>query len=538
MPSVRALHSRREAIRLGVGAAGVALLAACGLREEDEAAPAVPGFTVLDAYSRAPGVRGGVLRLGALRGGGRTEAVWPLVYSALVGLDPRTNLLYGDLAQSVELRDPLSVAFTLHPELRFHPDEQSLANAITSEDVAREFAMRRAAGGFVFRQVVDEVLTPDLRTVVLTLRGPFAQLFDSLADTRAAGIRSSSRSPVTGEPLGSGPFVTASRDEGGDSFARNQLYHRSALPLLDGATLSVFDDAESLGEAFSDGRLDMLPADADQEAAVGREDIVLLARAGFGMLALGLSLLPEKGGRRVRSVAAFQDGRVREAVSLAIDREALTAQFGGRLSGPVGPAFVADALPRTELAGHRLYRHAPAEARSLLKAAEAEGLEFRVQTSTNLRQRALAESLIGQLDDAGFAARLLVQEPHDWEQDFRAGDFEATALDLASLATPDVGLRLHMSGGIDETFSPWGYSNPRYDQAVRGALGEIDPSLRAERSREAQRLLLDDVPAMFPLAVPDERTAIALRVGGYEFDAYGFNEGWLAPFWSMRPQPA
>jgi ABC-type transport system substrate-binding protein len=161
-----------------------------------------------------------------------------------------------------------------------------------------------------------------------------------------------------------------------------------------------------------------------------------------------------------------------------------------------------------------------------------------VQTSTNLRQRALAEALVRQLSDAGFAPRLLVQQPDDWERDFRAGDFEATALDLSAIATPDIGLRLHMSGGIDQTFSPWGYSNPRYDQAVRGALGQLDPSLRAEQSRAAQRLLLDDVPAMFPLIVPDEHTAAALRVGGYEFDAYGFNAGWLAPLWSVQPEPA
>ena len=219
---------------------------------------------------------------------------------------------------------------------------------------------------------------------------------------------------------------------------------------------------------------------------------------------------------------------------MAIDRESLAERFGGRVSGPVGPAFVADALPQTELAGHRLYRHAPAESRRLLEAADAEELDFRVQTSTNLRHRAFAEELVRQLGAGGFSPRLQVQEPHDWEPDFRAGDFEATALDLSSLATPDVGLRLHMSGGIDETFSPWGYSNPRYDQAVRGALAQIDPSLRAERAREAQRLLLDDVPAMFPLVVPDERTVIADRITGYEFDAYGFNEGWLVPFWSMR----
>ena len=89
---------------------------------------------------------------------------------------------------------------------------------------------------------------------------------------------------------------------------------------------------------------------------------------------------------------------MREAVSLAIDRRELVTQFGGRLSGPVGPAFAADALPQAELAGHVLYSHAPAESRRLLEAAEVAGLEFRVQTSTEVRQRALAEAIVQQLD--------------------------------------------------------------------------------------------------------------------------------------------
>ena len=43
---------------------------------------------------------------------------------------------------------------------------------------------------------------------------------------------------------------------------------------------------------------------------------------------------------------------------------------------------------------------------------------------------------------------------------------------------------------------------------------------------------------MLPLIVPDEQTSIAPGVRGYEFGAYGFNEGWLAPFWSMQPESA
>lgn len=527
-PPQPARYSRREVLRLGVGVIGAAFFVACG-GDELPVQPSVPRLSLIDEYAREGGERGGVLRLGTVRGMGRSETAWPFIYSPLLGLDPRSNLMYGDLAASVELRDPLTLAVTLRPELRFHPDQQSLAAALTSDDVRREFETRAAASEFVFSEVVERVETPNLATVVLHLRAPFGLLIDTLADPRAAGIRSESRSPVTGEPLGSGPFVTALRELAGDALGRNELYHRNGYPLLDGVSLLEVDDELALTEAFVAGDIDRLQGIVDEPP----EGQVVLERPGFGMLGLGLSLLGEKGGQRVRFLPAFQDGRVRRAVSMAIDRAELAELFDGQVSGPVGPAHRADALPDGELAADPLYTHDPGEARRLLEAAEVPGLAIRIQTPIDERPRALAKALEEQLDRAGFSALLLVQEPGDWGRAFEAGDFEATVLDLTELATPDLGLRLHTSTGIGGTFSPWGYSNPRYDSAVRDALGEVDPSLRAERSRVAQRLLLDDAPAMFPLVVPTERVSLRRALAGFEFDAYRFNEGWLAPRWSL-----
>lgn len=534
MPPTPARYSRREVLHLGLGAIGAALFVACG-GDEPEPTSSAPRLSLIDEYARESGARGGVLRLGTVRGHGRSEAIWPLIYSPLLGLDPRSNLMYGELAASVELRDPLTIAFTLRPELRFHPDEQSLAAALTSGDVRHEFDVRAGAGEFVFSEVVERVETPDLATVVVHLRAPFGLLIDTLADARAAGVRSEARSAVTGEPLGSGPFVTAVREPAGDALGRNELFHRNGFPLLDGVSLAEVEDERALTAAFVAGDIDLLRGVIDEAVDEAPEGQVVLDRSGFGMLGLGLSLLGEKGGKTVRSLAAFQDQRVRRAVSLAIDRAELAERFDGRISGPVGPAHRADALPEVELAAHPLYKPDRDEARRLLDAADASGLAVRIQTPTDERPRALAEALEQQLNEAGFSALLLVQESADWERAFRAGDFEATVMDLSDLRTPDLGLRLHTSGGVGGAFSPWGYSNPRYDAAVRSALGQLDPSLRAESARDAQRLLLDDVPAMFPLVVPFERVSLRRGLAGFEFDAYGFNEGWLAPRWSPAP---
>jgi len=142
--------------------------------------------------------------------------------------------------------------------------------------------------------------------------------------------------------------------------------------------------------------------------------------------------------------------------------------------------------------------------------------------------------IVDQLAAAGFEPRPLVQEPKVWQSSFAAGDFEAVVFELGGLATPDVGLRLHMTGGVDGRFSLWGYSNPVYDVAVRDALSALNPGERARKSRDAQRMLLNDVPAMFPIAAPVEQASIVNRLGGYEFDGYDFNAGWLSTAWELK----
>ena len=529
-------RSRREVLRLGAGlgagALGAALLAACGGQPPVVVTPSgvVPLRT--DVETAAAVTRGGQLRLGA-RSGGLLPALPPFVDAQLVAVDPRNGVVHADLAERVEMADPQTAVFTLRPELRFHPGTDGLAAALTAFDVLRDFVDRAEAGEFLFSDVVEAIDAPDARTLVLHLRGPFSLLFEFLGDPERGAVRAQTRSATLPRPLGAGPFVPVSSNGDGVVLAANPLYHRAGLPRLGGIAYSAAPDDRALARAFQRGSLDVYRPAGEQEPVTIDERAVLLGRPSHALRGLGLSMLPAKGGKAVRHVEAFQDRRVRRACSLALDRDALLALDGGLASGPVGPAFAADALAPAELAGHPLHQHEPAAARALLEAAGALDLAFHVQTPDVPALRGLGSLIVEQLAAAGFAPRPLVLEPAEWERNFRLGDFEATLFELSDLRTPDLGLRLHTSVGIDGDFSPWGYSNPVYDSAVNDALSEADPSLRANRSREAQRLLLEDVPAMFPLSATVEYALVDARVQGFEWDAYGFNEGWLAAHWSV-----
>ncbi len=535
-------YTRRDALQLGLGALGAALLAACS--DDDDAAdatastatPEATAVSLLDADPPPPSGESGILRQDLV---GEPQPPPGLSYSRLVSVDPRDATLHGDLAERVEQVGPLELLIQLRADAFFHPvPDDGTARPLDAGSVARDFEVRADAGEYLFNDVVAVVEAPEANMLRLRLRGPFALLFEFLGDPSAASIRAQSPSPL-GLPLGSGPFIPERSEGDAIVLRRHPLYHQPGLPLLDQVRLVSAEREQALDAAFESGALDVRTlTTADSLArASERSDASVLTRSTRRMRGLGLSLVGSKGGGNVRFHPAFQDDRVRRALFLALDRAELSERADGGAAppvGPVGPAHGADALPAEELAEHPIYQHDPGEAMKLLDAAGQRPLTFTLEAPNRDPLADLARRIARQLRLAGFRPELALVSPEDWQRDLAAGDFQSILFELDPVRTPDVGLRLHTSGGLDGAFSPWGYSNPVYDEAVRAALSALDPAERAARSRAAQRTLLDAVPALLPLPEPLERIALASSIGGYAYESYEFNEAWLGARWHIR----
>jgi ABC-type transport system substrate-binding protein len=338
--------------------------------------------------------------------------------------------------------------------------------------------------------------------------------------------------------LGSGPFVPTVRDANGVGLAANPLFYRSKQPLLQGAYVADTASGENLDAAFVAGDFDVRahPPDTKPGAAGNRDGAIVQKRASRRLRGLGLSLFPQKkgpAGGNVRFVEAFQDARVRLAISRALDYSALAGVDDGILSGPVGPAHQGDALPEADLLDHPLYQRDLDEVHKLLDAAGHTELGFAMEGPNTSSLRGVAALIDTQLREAGITPRINLLPPNDWQPLFLAGDFEAALFELDDLRTPDIGLRLHLTGGLTGNFSLWGYSDPVFDAAARPVFTEMDPRKRGELSRKAQDVLLDQVPAMFSISAPPEYASLAGEVRGYEYDAYEFNESRLASQWRL-----
>lgn len=532
-------YSRRDVLRLAGGISGLVSLSWYGLgcsTDVEQPVPAGP-ISLQSRQETFNGRHTGRLRLGVRRKSdysavplSRFEKM--LVYSRLIAVDPRDATIYSDLATHFEIVDSLKVVFRIRPNVFFHHDALGVAVPITSERIQRDFHRRAEDGTYLFSEVIERVTAPEANTLVVELRAPFAALFEFLSAPEA-GIRGESGYRTFLEPVGSGPFVPAGQDLSGYVLFANPNYYEVGYPRLEEISVLHLPKEVDLDGAFFAGQLDVRehPTIASLENARERADVRKVNRYSRSQRGLGLSLLPRKHGETTRYVQAFQDERVRRAISISLDRSTLATLDNGAISGPVGAAHTADALPVAELIQHPLYRHDPLEANRLLAAAGAEGIEFEIITSKTFEPNRYMQLVESQLRNVGLRAKLRVEDHNDWKRSFLAGDFEMTLFELHGLDTPDMGLRLHTTDGLDGRFSLWGYSNPIFDSAVASALSELIPDRRADAMREAQRILLDEVPGMFPLTTPLEFASVGQHVFGYEFDAFDFNIGWLASEW-------
>lgn len=524
--------------RLAVGAGLAMFLDGCTSRPTTAAGGPVPkvhGRTTPKEKRGTPGnLRLGLVRSGAPDAPALTDLESFLVHARLVAVDPRNGYVYGDLATAVERPEPTVLRFTLDDRARFHVQAGDQPRPVTSEAVKASFELRAAEGVPLFSQVIERVETPDKGHVVLRLRAPFALLFELLGAVPAA-VTSDATYAGLDERVGAGAFVPTAREGATLRLSANPLLKGDDAPRLAQITVTGAGLERDLDLAFARGDIDVRRHQDEPGVLIGggREGRVLVRRPAMRMRGLGLSLVSRKDGREVRAVPAFQDQRVRRALSLAIDRPALRQLDNAFPTGPVGPAHAADALPAEILNAHALFQYHPDEAAQLLRAAGHEGLAFTIVHPELPAMLPMVKAVGASLTLGGFAPRMQSMAFGAWQTALAVGDFEATLVELTNLETPDLGLRLHQSGGLDGRFSPWGYSNPIYDAAVLEALRQFDPAARAQKSREAQRLLLDDVPAMLPIYAPSDAVSIANGVAGYAVDAYDFNTGYLARDWAV-----
>ena len=340
------------------------------------------------------------------------------------------------LAENWDISDDgLEYTFHLRQGVKFHN-----GNDFTAEDVAYTFHRMLTVEGGVNTEFIDQIKGADELlagetdtlegvevvddyTIKVTLKEPFAgflasisspgvSIYDSEA-TEAAGDQFGMDPAVT---VGTGPFEFSSWSFNNQLvLTRNEDYWKGASK-LPGVVIKIIPDTETQSMMFESGELDILDLDyaadsVDRFTETYPEQIVQGPRVGIVYFTMNFNKEP------------FQDVRVRKAVQMSIDRQAiLDALYGGR--GQVEQGIFPHGLIGFNPDQEEI-KYDPEAAKALLvEAGYADGfdMEIAADSSASDTMTMALEIVSDQLAEVGIRAEIKNYDESTWLETRKSGE--------------------------------------------------------------------------------------------------------------------
>jgi peptide/nickel transport system substrate-binding protein len=381
------------------------------------------------------------------------------------------------LAESVEASsDAKTWTIKMRPEVTFHNGK-----TVTAEDAW--LSIRRVAdpkaplsAGGQLSQIIDFQSTKvvDDTTLELVLNTPYA-LLDSLLAEYTLGIIPGGKYDEK-NPVGTGAFQYQSFQPGKTSTFTKYADYWGDVAFVDELQIQDFADDNAKVNALQAGQLqtvDNLPYNL----------IDTIKGAGGG------ALVSETGAwvpftMRV-DVAPFSDVKVRQAMRLIVDRQAMIDQtlsgygsLGNDLYAPFDPAY-ADDLPQRE--------QDIEQAKSLLKEAGQEGLQVELFTGDDIGSvaPAAASLFVQQAKEAGVDVKLTKKTPF-YDDDYLSYPFAQDFWNTRNyIPQAVVGTFPPNQGG---TYNETHWDNEEHRDLVNAAARELDETKRADLLHQAQEI--------------------------------------------------
>lgn len=320
--------------------------------------------------------------------------------------------------------------------------------------------------------------------------------------------------------LGAGPFILTKWDhEQQLVLEKNPKYWDAANVKLDKVTLNIVKDTATGLNLYESNATDYTDIKGDQmKAYEGKADLQRKSELVTGYINF-----------QQKKVPAFANAKVRQALTMAVDRQGLvdTVLMNGSVAAtgyiPNGNADGNGAEFR-EVVGDTEVPFDAAKAKTLLAEGLAEAgiaslptvsiigddtetgkkvLEFLAsQWKTNLGIQVNAQPL-------PHATRLEKELAHDYDI--------VNTLWGADYNDPMTWLDMYISGS---PFNTQDWSNAKYDELVKTAQSELDVKVRAEKMHEAERILMSEA-AVFPMYFRSTPFLIKEKVQGLIQPPYG-----------------
>lgn len=402
-----------------------------------------------------------------------------------------TDEIIPELAERWELRDNTAYTFSLRKNVKWHDGRPFTA---TDAKWSIEFLADPANKvlGIPDLKGIEAITAPDDHTLQIKLKDPDVDFLRKLTNQSRVSMlpkhvhdRGDSFEKVQ---VGTGPFKVESytRDRG-VVYAANKEYWKPDMPYLDKVRILPPVDEAGRTAAFFAGQNDVMKAGAKVQAeTVAAQNPQARISTFFQEANVEMWLRLDR--------PPFNDQRVRQAVHLTVDRQAMIGTLtsgDGLMNAPViNSIYKRWVLPPADFQSMPGWR-TPKEqdlsrAKQLLgEAGYGQGLSFTIKVDrNNPNWPAVAEMISEQLRQAGVDAKLQPMESATYNKSIADGDFESY---VSGGGTPTEWTTMLHSTGVNNLTR---LRDPEVDRLIQSQVREFDQGKRGQGVRELQRLLI------------------------------------------------
>ncbi len=401
-------------------------------------------------------------------------------YNMLEGLlkVDRNGKVVPALAKSYNIsKDGREYTFNLYQGIKFHD-----GSPCTAEDVKFSFERlldpKTAAVNRKYYMGVESIQVINPLTVKFKVKKFDSNFLFNVARGDAVIVSRQAIDRLKSQPVGTGPFRFVEWKRG-DSvvMVRNPDYYVKGIPYLEKVVFKFIPDPSAQLAALRTGDVDVLAYDLSPEnAPMLEKDPRFKVLKGHTttdvIMAINNSRKP------------FNDPRVRQAITLAIDRKAIIEGAVAGYGSPIGSHMDPTNPYYIDLSG--LYPYNLEKAKKLLaEAGYPNGFEAVLKLPEPYAYaRRSGEIIADQLSKVGIKLTLEVIQWGQWiDRIFKNAEYDLTVIghaepfDIEIYGRPNYYFRYH---------------NPNFQELIKKAEEEMSEPARKKIYEEAQRMLADD----------------------------------------------
>jgi peptide/nickel transport system substrate-binding protein len=414
------------------------------------------------------------------------QVVWQNLFEGLVTINKDGEIEAG-LAESWTIsEDGLTYTFNMRNDVTFQNNKAFNANTAkySLEKIIKSDSINPQK---TLYKPIKSVSAPDPDTLIVSLSSPSSDLLYWLGFPAAVMVEPTSEASNATYPIGTGPFVFNNWKKGNQVTLTKYDNYWGEKPKLDKVTFRFISDPQAQAAALSSGGVDAIPQFQAPELTSQFKN-----NSEFETI-IGTTSMEVIAGMN-NAKKPFNDARVRQALMMATDRQAIIDATNEGFGTPIGSHFSPSDAGYEDLT--KVWSFDPTKAKALLaEAGYPNGFTFTMKMPTLAYAERAAEIMQAYYSMIGVTMVLESSEfPAKWVQDV----FKDTNYDMSIVGHAEP-MDISIYARHPYYFN---YENPTFDQSIASIANATSEEERLAGYKTSQKILAQDVPALFLYAYP------------------------------------